>query len=394
MKKMLWIIAICLMQMFPHQITNNKLVKLSKGNIDNSTTINSPISDSENREDSISTKLEMYGNPSIDPFLGSIDKIFAGAVLIKSDRTVLKFSTIKLAIESADANSSILVYPGSYSDSLNIGVENLTITGISAKSVTISGEIFITASRGIIENCRIIGNQTLLGQSIKALYYVKNCLLENNINVGTASTPIISNCYFIDCLLGSDAPWTVKTIYVNVSASGGGAPDIFFHQCFSPVWANSHNILLAGGYSQVHVEGSTKIAFNSITINGGADINHTPMLFFSGCNLAIISLNLTGFTEVSCINSEVTFFHNTTISNNCEFDMFGCKINGSESLDITFNSTLHSRWTHCTGTSNIGHIFGSHLDKLHIQYSFFQQATAPIGLGSDDANTWGAWTDY
>jgi hypothetical protein len=160
------------------------------------------------------------------------------------------------------------------------------------------------------------------------------------------------------------------------------------------VWANSHNIYLTGGYAQVHVEGSTKIAFNSITIAGGTDIIHTPMLFFRDCNLAIISLAVTGFTEISCINSEVTFFNNTTISNNCEFDMFSCKINGATSLDITFNSTLHSRWTHCTGTTNISHILGSHLEKLHIQYSFFQQTVAPSGLGSDDANTWGVWVDY
>jgi hypothetical protein len=317
----------------------------------------------------------------------------SGAVLIRSDRKVLRFSTIQPAIDSADANSTIMIYPGNYADSLTISTENISIVGISSKAVTISGSIYVTASTGIIENCRLSGNLSLTGHTVKALYYVKDCLLENNINVGTASIPIVSNCYFIDCLLGSDGAWVPRTIYINVSATAGGAPDIFFHQCFSPIWSNSHNFYLTGGYANVHIEGDTKIAFNSITINGGADITHTPMLFFRGCNLAIISLTLTGFTEISCLNSEVTFFQTTTISNNCEFDMFNCKINGAVSLDIIFNSTLPTRWTFCTGTAGIGHIMGSHLEKLHIQYSFFQQTAAPVGLGSDDANTWGVWTD-
>ncbi|MDR3666799.1 MAG: hypothetical protein P4L35_08160 [Ignavibacteriaceae bacterium] len=379
MKKIILLVLICFLNLFSQSITKNP--------IKTTLPILSPI-------DSLNHKLEKYGTPNIDPFTGAIDEKDSGAVLIKSDRTIQRFSNINLALQSADPGSTIMVYPGTYPDSLTINIENVSIIGISPKSVTLSGPIYISASRGLMENCRITGNQTFLGQTIKALYYVKDCFLENNINVGTAAAPIISNCYFIDCLLGTDAAWTPKTIYVNVSSIGGGAPDIFFHQCFSPVWSNSHNIYLTGGYAQVHVEGSTKIAFNSITIAGGADIIHTPMLFFSDCNLAIISLTVTGFTEISCINSEVTFFSSTTISNNCEFDMFSCKINGATSLDITFNSTLQSRWTHCTGTTNIGHILGSHLEKLHIQYSFFQQTVAPLGLGSDDANTWGVWVDY
>jgi hypothetical protein len=378
MKKILLIIFICFIHLFPQTVTNNKGKTPSKLNL----------------SDTLNPKLERYGNPFIDPSIGAADEKDSGAVLIKSDRTVQRFSNIKLAVESADPNCTIMVYPGTYSDSLTISTENISIIGISPKSVTISGAIYITASRGIIESCRITGNQTFLGQTIKALFYVKDCFLENNINIGTPVTPIISNCYFINCLLGTDVSWTPKTIYVNVNASGGGAPDIFFHQCFSPVWSNSHNFYLTGGYAQVHIEGSTKIAFNSITIVGGADVTHTPMLFFRGCNLAVISLTLTGFTEICCLNSEVTFFNNTIISNSCEFDMFDCKINGAQSLDISFNSTLPSRWTHCTGTTNIAHILGSHLEKLHIQYSFFQQTTAPVGLGSDDANTWGVWVDF
>jgi pectin methylesterase-like acyl-CoA thioesterase len=370
LNKILWLTLICMVPLFAQRtILSSRL----------------------NRLDSVSVKPEKYGPPYVDPFSGTIDEVDSGAVLIKSDRTVQKFATIKSAVESADANSTIIVYPGTYTDSLTIGIENLTITGISAKSVTISGAIFINASRGMIENCRITGNLTLLGQAIKALYYVKDCLLENNINIGTPISPIVSNVYFTDCLLGTDGTWITKTIYMNVSFSG--APEIYFHQCHSPVWATSHNLYLKGA-TQAHIEGSTKIAFNSITINGGANIDATVMLFYDGCNLLLKDLILTGFTEISCINSLVTFQTSTTIANNCEFDLFNCKIQAVNHSTITFNSTLHSRWDHCTGTTNIDGITGSGLNYLHIQYSFFQQITAPVGLASDDANTWGVWVDY
>src|ERR1039457_6905295 len=153
-------------------------------------------------------KMGKYGTPNIDPFTGTVDEKDSGAILIKSDRTVQKHSTIKSAIESADANSTILVFPGTYSDSLTISTENITIKGISNGSVIISGAVFVTASRGRIETCTMTGNLTLIGQIVKALFYIKDCHLENNIYVGTASTPISSNAVFIDCLLGKDAAWT------------------------------------------------------------------------------------------------------------------------------------------------------------------------------------------
>jgi hypothetical protein len=348
--------------------------------------------DEINRSDSAIKKLKKYGVPYIDPYTGTIDEKDSGAVLIKSDRTVQKFSTIKSAIESADAGSTIIVYPGIYSDSITIATNDITIKGIATKSVTISGAVYITASRGDIENCKITGNLSLVGQTVKALYYVQNCQLDNNINVGTVSTAITSNVFFIGCLFGSDAGNSTKTIFVNVSANGANYQ--YFQQCYSPIWCNSQNLYVTG-YSRLRIFGTTNMAFNSIAINGGSGYDKVPMIDVSGItSFAIVSLTLTGWTELSIANSEVDFFNNTTISNSCEFNMFRCKVNGGGSgINITFNSTLPSRWAHCEGTTGILNISGSHMEKLHIQYSFFQQTTAPVGLGSDDANTWGAWTD-
>ncbi|MDR3667143.1 MAG: hypothetical protein P4L35_09890 [Ignavibacteriaceae bacterium] len=371
MKKILWIILSGILQLYPQN--NISPIKL-------------------NLADTLSPKMEVYGTPHLDPLTGTIDEKDSGAVLIKSDRTVQRYSTIKSAVTSADANSTILVFPGTYSDSLNIATENITIKGISNGSVIISGALYITASRGRIETCTITGNLTLMGQTIKALFYIKDCHLENNISVGTASAAISSNVFFIDCLLGKDDTWTAKTIYINVSAAG--APDIYFKQCHSPEWTNSHNIILSG-YSRVNIEGSATIVFNSITINGGSGYDRVPMLFFKQCYAGIMNLTLTGYTEISCNNSEIVFYSTAAIiSNHCEFDMFNCKIDAATNMTINFNSLLPSRWSHCQGTTNIASIAGTGLAYLHIQYSFFQQTNVPTGLGSDDANTWGAWVDY
>ena len=369
MKKIFWLIIIGFIQLYPQKTTINNM---------------SP--------DTTTLKLEKYGTPVIDPYTGSIDEKDSSAVLIKSDRIVQRFSTIKLAIESADANSTIIVYPGTYSDSLTITTENITIKGISNGSVTISGAVYVTASRGRIETCTLTGNLTLIGQTAKALYYIKDCHLENNINVGTASTPITSNALFIDCLLGKDAAWTTKTIYINKNGSGG--PDILFNQCYGPVWIDSHNLYI-DGYSKVTINGGTKLVFHSITINGGTGFDKVPSLYFNNMETGIMNLTLNGWTEIACESSRIIFYSSgSTISNHCELDLFNCFIGGATSLNINFNSSLPSRFTHCTGTTNILAIIGTGLANLHIQHSLFQQPNAPIGLGSDDTNTWGAWVDY
>jgi hypothetical protein len=335
---------------------------------------------------------------SLNANLDGIDTLLgkhSNAVLIKSDRTIHRYSTLKLAVADADSGSVITLYQGVYSDSVTVTTQGITIKGISKESVLITGALYITASFGELSNVKISGNLTFIGQISTACYVVNDCRLENNVNVGLAGIAIASDVEFNNCYLGSDAStWagSSKTFYFNTSIQRA----IYFHCCYSFAWHDSQAFIL-NAYSRVDLQ-TCDLALYGVYFTGGTGYTvPIPELDANGGRFQTTTggYSNSGYCVMVARNCAFGFSSTITLSNHFQIQLMQCTIAaGAPNSTIICNSASNNlQIIMCYGVINFSNITGSGLANLHIQDCIFGFAK-PTGIANDDNNVWNSYVDY
>lgn len=195
-----------------------------------------------------------------------------------------QYTKIQSAIDVAVAGDSVIVYPGSYPDLVNVnkpiivmgsGYENTTIIGTTAAIVRIS-------NGGIIEWFMItsIGGD---GVAFSGSGIIRNCIVKSCSWCGIVTTGGVSGIYVINCIitncglkgLQTNGAGAVITVMNTISRGNG-----------------STGFYAAGGYNNgstiwiSYSDGSTG-ADSYCSINGGQGQIDTDPLFISSTNYHI-----------------------------------------------------------------------------------------------------------
>jgi beta propeller repeat protein/parallel beta-helix repeat protein len=240
---------------------------------------------------------------------------FAREIVVDANNSSADFQLIQEAVNNSSSGDVILIYPGFYNESVDIGAQNISILSKSENP----DDTIIRAFKFSADNITVCGfsireNLVLKGRPTDEDWYgkIENCTVKNNI--------LESGVYADQCYN--------STIEKNVVLNSGIS--------ISGPWADSNftisdNLIVYGGISISHGSDNC-VLFNNTLLNGGIGV-------VEGGSYKILSNYISNSPESGIFFSEASSdIENNTIVN-CSNGIYITRFTGS---NIVYNNTLMS----------------------------------------------------
>ena len=239
---------------------------------------------------------------------------FAREIVIDANNSSADFKSIQEGVNNSSSGDEILVYPGFYNESVDIGVQNISILSESENPKDTIVRAFILSVNNItLSGFSIQENLVLKGRPTDEVWYgkIENSTVKNNI---LESGIYADNCY---------NSTIEKNVILNsgIFISGPGANSNF---------TISDNLIINGDIS-VHDGSYNCVLLNNTLLNGGIGVAQGP-----GCKILDNYISSDGRGGIAFSESSSNIIDNNFITN----ASYGISMPFFSDSDITNNTII------------------------------------------------------
>ncbi|WP_229396073.1 NosD domain-containing protein [Methanosarcina sp. DH1] len=183
----------------------------------------------------------------------------AREILVGNSSSGAAFPSIQEAVNDSSPGDIILVYPGIYNESVNIGIDNLNIHSASEKPEdTVIQTFNLAANNIVVSGFSIHENVSLRPFYSSGQGFIENCIVKNNLFLENSSGILLDNCY---------NSTFEKNIIIGTEAGIRGS------ECYNCIFSNNRfsnsSIHLGSGGSEINIT-----IINNTFLNGQIGINY------------------------------------------------------------------------------------------------------------------------
>jgi len=183
----------------------------------------------------------------------------AREILVGNSGSGADFPSIQEAVNNSSPGDIILVYPGIYNESVDIGIDNLSIHSASEKPEdTVIQTFNLAANSTVVSGFSIHENVSLRPFYSSGQGFIENCIVKNNLFLENSSGILLDNC----CNSTFE-----KNIIIGTEAGIRGS------ECYNCIFSNNRfsnsSIHLSSGGSEINIT-----IINNTFLNGQIGINY------------------------------------------------------------------------------------------------------------------------
>ncbi|MDY9926727.1 NosD domain-containing protein [Methanosarcina sp.] len=337
------------------------------------------------------SKLTIFLVAAIFLLIATYSPVSAREITVDNNGSGADFKLIQEAVNNSSAGDIILVYPGIYNESVDIGIQNISILSNSENPEDTAVRAFKLSVNNItVSGFKIQENLVLKGRNGELWYAkIENCTVKNNIlELGIGADDCYNSTIEKNIVLKSGisvvGPWADSnfTISDNLLVDGGIGISYGPYRCLL-----LNNTLLKGGI-WVSGGGSHKIIGNYISNGHGiglfetsSDIENNTIV---NCSEGICLTRLTGSNIVhnnTLMSNDIgiyvgdsggnSFLNNTISKNNIGILLSGSTIDQAGANSLLNNTISNNNIGISLEGDSSGNLVTSNRVELNKQYGVY-----------------------